>query len=260
MWALINTPAFAPFIIAGLVLLILLIVEMIGFFFGGLSGMLDSLLPDSLVNADFDGNFSGAADTDTGVNIDGGSLSLGLKALDWLYVGRIPTMILLILFITSFCIIGFIIQQLAFTVLGKFISPWLASLDALVISFPLLRMLALVLYPILPKDETTAVSGDSLVGRQARIILGQASIGQPAQAKLTDQHGQMHYVMVEPDPTHYSSQLLVTETSVSASVHIGKITENKNLIDSSLKPSTITADDALIITQKIGERYLVKKL
>ncbi|MEL6964311.1 MAG: OB-fold-containig protein, partial [Pseudomonadota bacterium] len=39
----------------------------------------------------------------------------------------------------------------------------------------------------------------SFVGRVATITLGSARLGQPAQAKLQDQHGQTHYVMVEPD-------------------------------------------------------------
>lgn len=235
MWQLINTPAFAPFTIAGMILLILLVVEMLGFFFGGASGILDNLVPDSLVDADFDADVSVDADSHFGI---------GLKMLDWLYVGRIPTMILLVLFIASFCMAGFAIQQLSFAVLGRYLSPWLASLDALVVSFPLLKLLAALLYPIMPKDETTAVSGDSLVGRPAQILLGKASIGSPAQAKLTDEFGQTHYVMVEPDPDqlHTFGQGELNQVTV--------IDHNSPVI---------SAEDSLIITQKIGERYLVKK-
>lgn len=241
MWDFFGTPALAPFIIAGFVLLILLVVEIISFMFGGMSGFLDNLLPDSLVDADFD------ADMD----VDAGSdLSLGLKALDWLYVGRIPTMILLILFIASFCITGFVIQQVAFSILGNFISPWLASLDALVISVPVLKILASLLYPILPKDESTAVSGDTLVGRQARIILGTASVGHPAQAKLTDAHGQMHYVMVEPEP----SDMTTSDPSLLS------LNDNHQKPAAATTITTLSAEDQLIITKKIGERYWVKKM
>ncbi len=231
MWQIFNIPAFAPFIIAGMVLGILLVVEILGFFFGGMSGFLDNLLPDSLVDADFDADADISADAD---------LSLGLKALDWLYVGRIPTMILLILFIASFCITGLLIQQLSLTVLGHYLSPWLASLDALVMSVPILKLLAALLYPILPKDESSAVTGDSLVGKPARILLGTASIGKPAQAKITDEYGQNHFVMVEPDADYH-------KTDLNQPFH-----EAEDAL-------IITADDALIITQKIGERYLVKK-
>lgn len=281
MWEIFDTPALAPFAIAGMVLLILLLVEIVSFFFGGVSGFLDNLLPDSLVDADFDADIGIDADAD---------VSLGLKALDWLYVGRIPTMILLILFIASFCITGLLIQQLSLSILGHYLTPWLASLDALVVSFPLLKIFASLLYPILPKDESSAVSGDSLVGKSARILIGHASIGSPAQAKLTDEYGQTHYVMVEPDPSHFvhddaapaSSALTIDAPSVitDRDRHTGS-TNNTNATSMTAQPinsavssnsvnskvsstainsTIITADDALVITQKIGERYLVKKL
>lgn len=242
MWNLINTPALAPFAIAAMILIILLLVEMLGFFFGGLSGILDNILPDSLVDADFDADMSVDAD---------GDFHLGLKALDWLYVGKIPTMILLILFIASFCITGFIIQQLSLSILDHYLSPWLASLDALVISFPVLKLLAALLYPIMPKDESSAVSGDSLVGRPAHILLGHASIGNPAQAKLTDEHGQTHYVMVEPDPNQLAS-FSATDHSTTNFSSINADTDNTTVV--------ITENDSLIITQKVGERYWVKKV
>ncbi len=245
MWELFDTAAFAPFVIAGFVLLILLAVELLGFFFGGISGFLDNLLPESLIDADLDADMS--VDSD---------MSLGLKALDWLYVGRIPTMILLILFIASFCITGFIIQQLAYSFLGHFISPWLAALDALVISVPLLKMLSALLYPILPKDESSAVSGDSLVGKPARILLGSASIGHPAQAKVTDEHGQSHFVMIEPDASaltaNNSNPLLMSGSAVDLS------TDNSSA-DKEARP-LFSTEDKLIITKKVAGHYLVKKI
>lgn len=241
MWPLFDSPAFAPFIVSGLVLLILLIVEMLGFFFGGLSGFLDNLVPDSLLEVDVD------TDVDIDFNSD---ISLGLKALDWLYVGRIPTMILLILFIGSFCITGILLQQVSLLTLGHYLSPWLASLDAVVISIPVLKISAALLYPILPKDETTAVSGKSLVGRPANILIGHATIGSPAQAKTVDKHGQTHYVMVEPDPKYIHDKTASLSVSDPSHLSLPNVSEfNK-----------IYAEDTLIITQKVGDRYLVKKV
>ena len=51
----------------------------------------------------------------------------------------------------------------------------------------------------MPKDETTAVSIDSLVGRFAVLDLGTSKKGSPARAKVLDIHGHPHFVMVEPD-------------------------------------------------------------
>lgn len=227
MWSLFSNPAMLPFSVAVAVLVILLIIELFSFFFGGLTGFLDNLVPDALADADLD------ADIDTH-----GDLSLGLKVLDWLYFGRIPTMILLILWIISFAICGFIIQQLSFSFLGYYLSPWLASIDAVVMSVPILKVLAALIYPILPKDETTAVSEASLIGHSAKIVIGYAKIGEPAQAKLIDKHGQTHYIMVEPDP----------ETCKAETFQ-----------DSDVKP-ILSTDDDLIITKKIGQTYLVKNL
>ena len=52
---------------------------------------------------------------------------------------------------------------------------------------------------ILPKDKTTAVNVDTLLGREAVITDGTARSGSPARAKVFDQHGQSHLVMVEPE-------------------------------------------------------------
>jgi hypothetical protein len=43
------------------------------------------------------------------------------------------------------------------------------------------------------------VTLDSLVGRVATVVSGVARHGYPSQAKVTSQHGQTHYIMVEPD-------------------------------------------------------------
>jgi hypothetical protein len=63
-----------------------------------------------------------------------------------------------------------------------------------------------VLAKVLPKDETQSVSQSGLVGRMATIVLGTARQGSPAQAKVRDQHGQTHYVMLEPDEDDASFQ------------------------------------------------------
>ncbi|SDY02831.1 Protein of unknown function [Acinetobacter kyonggiensis] len=64
---------------------------------------------------------------------------------------------------------------------------------------PLVRYSTMVMAKILPQDETTAIYSEELIGRTALIILGEAKINSPAQAKVKDQFGQMHYVLVEPE-------------------------------------------------------------
>ena len=49
------------------------------------------------------------------------------------------------------------------------------------------------------KDETTAISRAELIGMEGQINIGTARLGFPAEAKIRDQHGQLHYIMVEPE-------------------------------------------------------------
>ena len=63
---------------------------------------------------------------------------------------------------------------------------------------PIVRGLSVLAAKILPQDETIAIYSDELIGRTATIILGDAKANSPAQAKVQDQHGKTHYVLVEP--------------------------------------------------------------
>jgi hypothetical protein len=60
-------------------------------------------------------------------------------------------------------------------------------------------MLGNVLARIVPREQSFAVTFDSLVGLVAIVVNGTARAGYPAQAKVVNQHGQTLYVMVEPD-------------------------------------------------------------
>ena len=164
-----------PFAAALVIMLILAIVQLIGV-------------------ADF-----GDADVDMEVDADGmpdaGMLD-GLLTL--LGIGRIPLTIWLALFLFLFAGIGLSIQELAANLTGGPLYSWLAALIAGVAALPVTGIFARPLGRIMPKDHTTAVSTDSLVGRRARITDGVARQASPARARVKDVHGQSHCVMVEP--------------------------------------------------------------
>ena len=82
---------------------------------------------------------------------------------------------------------------------GAYLNGTLAAVAVWFLSLPLVRATAGGLYKILPKDETTAVSQDTLIGRVGVIVLGEARPGSPAQVRVKDGFGQTHYVMAEPD-------------------------------------------------------------
>lgn len=134
---------------------------------------------------------SGAAEIDADAH--GGDL------LGWLGLGRVPLSILLVLFLAIFGAVGLVGQQIAADRLGGPLSAWIAGPLAGVAALPLTGMAARLLGPLLPRDETTAIDLDDLVGRQATVVTGTAAAGSPARARAADRHGQAHFVMVEPD-------------------------------------------------------------
>lgn len=119
--------------------------------------------------------------------------------LQWLNVGRVPFLMLLVIFLLGFGLVGLVGQRLVTAVFGGPAPWWLAAPLALAAATPTTRSASRLLARYLPTEETTAVDRDSLVGRMAVIVTGHAASGSPAQARARDVHGQPHYVMVEPD-------------------------------------------------------------
>jgi membrane protein implicated in regulation of membrane protease activity len=146
----------------------------------------------------------GASAAHVDLGVDGG---FGDDLLAWLGVGRVPLLMLLVVFLAFFGMAGLAIQQSAADLAGAPLSPWLASVAALAAALPLTGIGARGLARIMPSDETTAVSLDSLVGKRGTITVGTARRGSPAQARVRDAYGQSHYVMVEPhDEAHPIAQ------------------------------------------------------
>ena len=135
---------------------------------------------------------AGAAHLHLDADGDGGDL------LGWLGIGEVPLLIVLVVLLALFGLIGMAGQQAAAALLGAPVSPWIAAPAALVAALPLTGSCARALSRILPGDETTAVSLDSLVGKRATIVVGSARHGCAARAQVRDAYGQVHYIMLEP--------------------------------------------------------------
>jgi len=200
MLDLLSSGANAPFTVALIVMFAIAIAELVALLLGfGLSDAVDALLPD--------------IDIDVGVNADAGSAFTRL--LGWLHIGKVPLLMILIVFLTAFGLIGLVLQTLAKGVTGYYMSAWFAVVPTMILAMPVVRVGAGALAVILPGDETDAVSADTFVGRTATITLGEARAGSPAEAKLTDEHGYTHYIMVEPDREDVSFEqgttVLITE-------------------------------------------------
>jgi len=176
-----------PFTVALAVMLIIAFLEGVSTLLGaGIFSFIDSLLPELDIDADMD-------------SPDFESSGLFSKLLGWLRIGEVPVIMLLVIFLTAFGLIGLGLQSFAQGTLGSLLPGSFASIPAVLLGFPIVRLCGGILGKFMPKDETEAVAETSFIGRIAVITLGNASPGNPAEAKLRDKFGQTHYVMVEPD-------------------------------------------------------------
>ena len=207
MAAAFFEPATAPFAIALCLMAMIAVVELAGTLMGmAPSSLLDSLLPEIDTDLDIDmeaelapGAAGSALDTDAVAAPDAPGAGPLSQVLGWLCVGKVPVLVLLVAFLTAFGLSGFILQGVLSGVAGFTLPAALAALPALAAAIPATRWSGLVLARIMPKEQTEAVSANTFIGRIAVITLGEAKAGLPAQAKLTDVHGQAHYILVEPD-------------------------------------------------------------
>ncbi len=171
MWAFLLSPDNVPFVAALVLMLLIGVVEALGIG-GGLA-----------VGEGLDGD----------VNVETPSL------LSWINVGRLPLLMLIVVFLFAFGMTGLIGQRLVAGVIGQPGAWFLAAPLAFAAALPVTRVFGRGVARIIPRDETSAVSRDSLVGRVAVIVTGEAAQASAAQARVRDEHGQVHYVMVEPD-------------------------------------------------------------
>ena len=190
-------PQSLPFAVALAIVALLFGLELITLIFGhALSGIVDNLLPDFDVDlgADLD------LDADADVDLDAaGSGSLSTALLTWFKLDEVPALIVLITLLTTFGLLGVGVQTVAASQLGGLLPTGIAAVASLLLTLPLVRLPLQFLARILPRDETEAISSSTFIGAAAQIVHGRATAGSPAQAKLTDQYGQSHYVLVEPE-------------------------------------------------------------
>ena len=120
-------------------------------------------------------------------------------ALGWLHIGKVPLLVIIIIFLTTFGVVGSLAQLVARALSGHFMPVLLAVAIAAVTAAFAVRILGEAIGRMIPKDESTAVADAALVGRVGTIVIGVARAGRPAQARIHDEHGTPHYIMVEPE-------------------------------------------------------------
>lgn len=183
----------APFAIALLIMLGLAVVELIALVTGfSVNDVVDDFVAGHLeVTA---GSGSGMEATSPGE-----ASSMVGRFLAWLHVGRVPVLMILIVFLTVFGVIGLIGQGILRGATGFALPSIIAAPAVFMASLPVVRSATGLLARMMPRDETSAVDIATLVGRTAVVTGGTARTGLPAQARVRDSFGTDHYVLVEPE-------------------------------------------------------------
>ena len=188
-------PYNTPFLYAFYFMLGIMSLEILSLLAGlGLSEIIDNLFDATDVGLDVE------ADADFDIEGDADVQSSFIsKYIAWIKVKNVPMLILLIIFLASFSITGFIGQSL----LNRFADFTLPSLfavpAAMILGFPAYKYIAKALGENLFREETTALLEKSFIGEVAEINIGTARKGLPAEAKFKDKFGQLHYFLVEPE-------------------------------------------------------------
>lgn len=183
LFAVLISGGYAPFLLAGSGVAAILILEMLGLVVG-----------HSFLGMDLD------------FDLDAGAFA---TAADWLHLGKVPAIIVITLLLAGFAVGGAGLQLLLSVAMSGG-SPWLAGLGGAAISGLFTHSTAKILAKFLPLDETSSISTSELLGNTA-VMLGSATHGHLAQAKVVNHLGETLYVFLEPD---HSGEELIGGTEV----------------------------------------------
>jgi len=202
MHELLTSPGAIPFALALAVVVGLFLLEIASALLGGSILGVGTDAPDVDVDVDFD--FS--ADVDAGAE-----LADGLDAVDtpevgtstsgiftWIGARDVPILIWLVSFLTMFGLFGLVLQSVMVSILGFQISGLAAMFLVAPPALAVTRVIANWVALIMPKTQTTALRARHLGGYNGTITQGTASRGKPAEVKIKDRHGNIHYLRVEP--------------------------------------------------------------
>lgn len=195
-------PESFPFSIALAVTAGLFLLEILSLLLGGTVLGLGGEGPDIDVDADFD------LSTDIDVDVDVEGLDMAVDAVDapaapsglltWIGARDVPFLIWLVSFLTMFGLFGLILQSTANSLLGAPLLATAAVVIAILPAIAVTRIIANWVALIMPKTETSAMRMRFLGGHRGTITQGTAARGKPAEAKIKDRHGNIHYLRVEP--------------------------------------------------------------
>lgn len=187
-----------PFAVAIGLLIFIAVIQLTGI--GDLIGGGDA-------DADFDFDMNPEIDGSDAISASG--FMDGLLSL--IGIGKVPFLIWLAMLLVVFAAIGVSGQAFAQSLLGAPFDALAAAGLAGIASLPLNGILVRPVAAVMPQDETSAISRNNLIRRDAIIQTGSARHGSPARAKVVDAFGQAHFVMLEP---HHAAEVLAEGETV----------------------------------------------
>jgi hypothetical protein len=204
LWQFITLPQNTVFFYSITIFLVIAILEVISMLIGlSISEFIDDILPDFGIDADVDLDVDLDVGVDADMDIDADvDVSVGvaphLFVLDWLNLGKIPFMVLIVLNLLSYGLSGYMIQKIMISITDTPMSKLYISLLALIPALIITHYLGRGVAKIFPKEETTAVKIETLINGIGEITIGTATHDNPAEAKVKDKYDKTHYIRVVP--------------------------------------------------------------
>jgi hypothetical protein len=175
----ITDPANLPFMVTGCLLAAIFLVEIIGLILG-----LSIFHSDVDFTADLNNN--GIPDY---LEVDGGFFN-------WINPGHVPAMVFIVIFSTVFTALGYSAQW-AYSGFSGSLAPLGLSIPVVTaLTLPFVRWGSTAFSRIMPQDITSAVTIESLTGQVGVLVMGPATSEVSGSLRVTDQHGQDHYIFV----------------------------------------------------------------
>ncbi|MGV6840080.1 MAG: YqiJ family protein [Planktomarina sp.] len=182
----------------------LFVLEILTALLGGSILGIGSDAPD--VDLDLDADFDFSAEAPEGVELGADDAIPEIDTGDagtsgiftWIGARDVPFLIWLVSFLTLFGLFGLILQSIFMGIFGGPLPALIACVAAFVPALAVTRVIANWVALIMPKTETTAIRARHLGGSRGTVTQGTASRGRPAEVKIKDRHGNIHYMRVEP--------------------------------------------------------------